>query len=508
MKLTSLSLVVVTALILSACNFGGGTPSATDTNAANPALLNVSALGLGIQALNGNEPFNKVGQTINVGYVVTNNGGTPLAGPVAILDTQGTVACPEVNTVGNADGSLDPTESITCTSSYVIAQADINNGSITRTATASAGGVSSEQVTVAISIVQNKSLSLTVTVAPTNYNQLGQTITYTYVAANNGNVTLGPSQFTVADELLGGQINCGPDTTILAPAETVTCTATYIVAQKDLSANTITNKATASGGGAGPSQTASVTVSNTNVVSNPSSSNLTPGATIQYTVVAGEWLIQIARCYGASYTEVRNANSQIANPNFISPGMVVTVPRIGSAGKIYGAPCVGTHTVQSGDTWESIAQKYNADVLVLQTVNSGGLSVGRVLKVPLNSAGATNPTSSATNTPNAAEPIRITIPAQSGATTVTGIVSPQGIVRYIVKVNQNEILDVKVTATAGEVALRVYQQGGSDLKPKDTTLTWSGTITNTGDYIIELTGVAGNANKNFTLEVNIVPITS
>ena len=498
-KLASLSIVTVLALILSACNIGGGTPN---TNAVDPALLNVSTLGLGIQALNGNEPFNKVGQTINVGYVVTNLGGTALAGPVAILDTLGTVTCPEVNTVGNANGSLDPTESITCTSIHVISQADINNGSITRTATASAVGVSSQQVTVAISIVQNRSLSLTVTVAPTNYNQLGQTITYTYVAANNGNVTLGPGQFTVADDRLGGQINCGANTTVLAPGETVTCGATYIVAQTDLSANTITNKATASGGGAGPSQIASATVNNTNVVNNPSSSNLTPGATIQYTVVAGEWLIQIARCYGADYKEVRNANLQIANPNAISPGMVVTVPRIGSAGKIYGAPCVGTHTVQSGETWESIAQKYNADVLVLQTVNSGGLSVGRVLKVPLNSAGVANPTS------GVAEPIRITIPAQSGATTLTGIVSPQGIVRYIVKVNQNEILDIKVTAPAGEVALRVYQQGGGDLKPKDTTLTWAGTITNTGDYVIELTGVAGTANKNFTLVVSIVPITS
>jgi len=498
MKLASLSLVIVTSMILSACNLGG-----TPTNATNPAVANVPALGLSIQALNGTEPFDKVGQTINLGYVVSNSGGTSLAGPVAILDTQGAVTCPEVNTVGNLDNSLDPNESITCTSDYVITQADLNNGAVTRTATASVGGVSSSQITVAFSMTQNRSLSLTVTADPTSYNQLGQSLTYTYVVKNNGNVSLGPSQFTVTDDRIGGQINCGADTTTLAPEETVTCTASYIVAQTDLNANAITNKATASGGDVGPSQTASATVNNTNVVTNPNppSSNLTPGSTIQYTVVAGEWLIQIARCYGADYKEVRNANSQIINPNIISPGMVVTVPRVGSVGNIYGSPCIGTHTVQSGDTWESIAQKYNADILVLQIVNPGGLSVGRVLKIPLNSAGGTS-------APPVVEPIRVTIPTNSNTATLLGVLSPQGSVSYIVKVNQNEILDVTVTAPAGEVAMRIYRQGGSDLKPRDTTLTWAGTIANSGDYIIELTGVSGSNNKNFTLVISVVPVTS
>jgi hypothetical protein len=79
----------------------------------------------------------------------------------------------------------------------------------------------------------------------------------------------------------------------------------------------------------------------------------------------------------------------------------VNVPNIGSAGKIYGPPCVATYTVQSGDTWNSIAQKYNADPGILRMVNSSTLSAGSVLKVPLNSADGvittTNSTSSASN---------------------------------------------------------------------------------------------------------------
>ncbi len=502
-KLTSLFVVMIVALILSACNLGG-----TTTNTNNPAVADIPALELSIQALNGTEPFNKVGQIIEMGYAVSNKGSASLAGPVAILDTSGAVACPEVNTVGNLDANLDPNESITCTSSYAITQADINTGSVTRTATASAGGVLSAQVTVSFNIVQSKDLSLTVTADPVSYSQLGQTITYTYVVKNIGNIILGPSQFTITDDHAGTQINCGADTTTLNPEETVTCTGAYIVAQTDLNANAITNNATAFGGEAVPSQPASATVNNTNVINNPSSSNLTPGSTIQYTVVAGEWLIQIARCYGADYREVRNANSQIANPSVISPGMVVTVPRIGSVGKIYGAPCVGTHTVQSGETWESIAQKYNADVLVLQTVNPGGLSVGRVLKVPLNSAGAVITIPNATSTPVSGEPTRVTLPTNSTSATLLGVLSPQGVVRYVVNVNQNDTLDVKVTAPAGEVAMRIYQQNGSDLKAKDTTLTWAGVIANTGDYVIELTGVAGENNKTFNLEISVIPAAS
>jgi LysM repeat protein len=116
------------------------------------------------------------------------------------------------------------------------------------------------------------------------------------------------------------------------------------------------------------------------------------GSTIKYQVVAGDWLWQIARCYGADPNKVIEANPQIADPAQISPNTTVTVPNIGSAGKIYGPPCVTTHTVQSGDTWNSIALKYNADLTVLQMVNSNTLTNGNVLKVPLNSAGITSPT--------------------------------------------------------------------------------------------------------------------
>ena len=98
----------------------------------------------------------------------------------------------------------------------------------------------------------------------------------------------------------------------------------------------------------------------------------------------GEWLWQIARCYGADPSKVSAANPP--KPGEISPSTTVIVPNIGSDGKIYGPPCVGTHTVQTGDTWETIALIYNADLEVLKMVNANTLTVGDELKVPLNSA--------------------------------------------------------------------------------------------------------------------------
>jgi LysM repeat protein len=116
-----------------------------------------------------------------------------------------------------------------------------------------------------------------------------------------------------------------------------------------------------------------------------------PGGTIQHTVAQDETVLEIARCYGASVEAILNANPQIdARDLPLFPPMVVTVPNAGSAGKIYGPPCGSIrYTVMAGDTWESIANRYNADVAVLQASNTGTLplTVGMQIRVPLNSAG-------------------------------------------------------------------------------------------------------------------------
>ncbi len=78
--------------------------------------------------------YSAVDEVIGYSYLVTNSGNVSLAGPVTVADDKATdESCPDVSTVGNGDGFLDPGESVTCTASYTITQADLNAGSVTAT---------------------------------------------------------------------------------------------------------------------------------------------------------------------------------------------------------------------------------------------------------------------------------------------------------------------------------------------------------------------------------------
>ena len=508
-KIIRFSMMSTLVLILAACNLSGtATPK---TNASISGDGTVSVVELLVQAQNATATFNTVGQVINYIYVVTNAGTAALAGPVIVTDDKVVVNCPNVNTVGNSDNNLDATEGLTCTSAYSITQADLDAGKVTSNATAKVGTIDSDKVTTVINMTPNKVLALTISPSPTTYNQAGQIITFSYTIKNTGVPTLGPAQFIVRDDHVAAPINCGAATTTLPTNQPLNCTANYTISQTDMSASQLTTNATASGGGAAVIQPASVTITNSNITTNPAPSNWTKHSTIFHNVVAGEWMLQIKRCYGANFSEMLKANPQVTNPARISPGMVLTIPNIGSDGNIYGPPCVGYYTVQSGDNWNSIAQKYNADIDVLQEANQIATPAnGSCIRVPLNSAGGNitqqpfslvpcNSSTTGTNpVPPPLTPIRINPPF-----TQSSNVSAQGKVRYVFNANQGQILNVRLAAPANEVTLAVFAVSGFSLKQQDTTLTWNGSIPSNGDYIIEIVGVSGTSNKPYTLEVSL-----
>jgi len=386
--------IISVVWILAACNFGTSVPP-QETN-ATPVTGGLGILDANLvltaQALNAGDTFNTVGQVINYSYSLSNNSpSASFAGPILINDNKVGVTCPALNTIGNLNDTLDPAEIITCTGSYTITQADLDAGKAVNIASASVnnGATTSNVVTVEVAMVQTKALVLTAAADPTTYNQVGQVITLTYVILNNGTVDIGPTQFSVSDSLISSVINapfnCGPAGAILPPNGLINCDAPYTITQADLSVASLTSTATATDGLI--TTDAVTTVITNNSTTQPPSSGLTPGTTIQHKVVKGEWLIQIARCYGAEYVSVRKANPQIWNPAVIFAGQVVSVPNIGSKGTIYGPPCVVFHTAVAGDTWQSIATQYNARLDVLQEVNPGGLFTGAQIKVPINSAG-------------------------------------------------------------------------------------------------------------------------
>jgi len=383
-RIFRIAFLVTTVLIIIACSIPG---CGTQNNIVTNPTPTVVSLAIQPQT----QSFNAVGQTITYNYVVTNTGTSRLAGPVTISDNKMiVVTCPNLNTVGNKNDSLDNAESITCTGSYVTTQADINNGAITNTATATVGGQTSNQATATVKVQLTPVLSLTVSASPTTYTQANQNITFSYTITNTGPTPLGPAQFVVSDTRFPNPLNCGPNTTTLATGQSVPCQNVYTTTSTDASQSNSTSTATASGAGAGTAQPVTVVITNPTIPSyGTPAANITPGSMVTHVVTPGDWMLQISRCYGTSFSAVATANPQITDPNVIYPANIVRVPNVGSVGRIYGPPCMIWYTVVSGDSWQSIATKYNAAVDVLKAANPAvsNPTAGIKIKVPVNSAG-------------------------------------------------------------------------------------------------------------------------
>ena len=373
------TLAIITALVLSACTL---TSTPTPPEDPNTILLDgtASALELVVSA-DTSTPFNTVNQIVTYNYLIRNTGGRLLFGPARVTDDKAATTCADIATVGNADANLDPLEEITCTGTYAITQADLDAGSVTNNATATVGGTTSNLFSYLVNMTKNPALTLSKAANPTSYSQAGQVITYTYVILNSGNAILdGP--FSVADDKTS--VTCPlADDGFLSQNEAMSCTATYTITQADLVAGQVTNNASASNG----------TITSANVAYTLNRSGTVPppvpppvqGGSRQHTVVKGEWLWQIARCYGADPKEVMNANPQLFHPARLLPDMILTVPNVGSKGPVLGPPCIHWYKVASGDTWAIIAHAYNADINFIQRVdvNPRGLVPGIEVRVPV-----------------------------------------------------------------------------------------------------------------------------
>ena len=111
--------------------------------------------------------------------------------------------------------------------------------------------------TASVNIGLAAALELTKSVAPSSFSAAGQSLTYTYVIRNTGTTTSVDGPFTVTDSkpltvlgvsyAAGTPFPCGAGP--LAPDATTSCTATYITTASDVTADTVSNSATASGSG-------------------------------------------------------------------------------------------------------------------------------------------------------------------------------------------------------------------------------------------------------------------
>jgi uncharacterized repeat protein (TIGR01451 family) len=155
---------------------------------------------------------------------------------------------------GGPIASLAPgaSDSTTFTAAHTITQADLDAGAFTNTAVVTGRApngstVSDDDDANVEGPKTGGSISLIKTANPTAYTQVGDQITYTFTATNDGLFTL--TSVEIEDLLPGlSALVCSPNQpTTLSPGETITCTATYQVTLSDIDTGEIENTAFATG---------------------------------------------------------------------------------------------------------------------------------------------------------------------------------------------------------------------------------------------------------------------
>lgn len=236
------------------------------------------------------------GQAITYTFVATNTGNVTLTG-VGIAESSftGTGTPPAVDCPAGPI-SLLPGQTLTCTATYTLTVADANAGSVHNTAIASAtnpagGTIESAPASAVVSIAPLESLDLVKTATPLHLTGPDQTISYSFLVTNTGNVTvtgIGIDESAFSGSGSVSAIDCPAGAASLAPGDQVTCTATYETTQADVDAGFVSNTATATGTGPGGASVVSdPSTSRVPIVANP---NLTivKTASVSNVTAAGE----------------------------------------------------------------------------------------------------------------------------------------------------------------------------------------------------------------------------
>ncbi|HWR84860.1 MAG TPA: isopeptide-forming domain-containing fimbrial protein, partial [Rhodoglobus sp.] len=195
------------------------------------------------------------GDEIAYEFVVTNDGNVSVA-DVTIVEGEFTGDPAQLSDiVCDSAGPIAPDASVTCEATYTLTQADVDAGSVSNTATATAdapGSVTdpaSDASTAVVTIPAAAGLSLEKTVSETTTaDEAGETVTYLFDVSNTGNVTvdgiaIDERAFTGAGDPVA--IVCPDDS--LAPAGEMTCVGTYVLAQADVDAGGVDNTAAVTG---------------------------------------------------------------------------------------------------------------------------------------------------------------------------------------------------------------------------------------------------------------------
>ncbi|WP_329059918.1 DUF7507 domain-containing protein [Amycolatopsis sp. NBC_01480] len=198
------------------------------------------------------------GHVVAYRFVVTNTGNRTLTS-VAVRETAFT-GTGTMSVIGCPSRTLAPGQSVTCTATYTLTQADADAGSVTNTAEATGTPPQGDPVTsgpsqAKVTVPAKPGLSLVKSADPADEGHFhaGQTVTYSFVVTNTGNQTL--TDVTVRETAFSGTgqlspLSCpGGRATVasLAPGAQAVCTATYVLTQSDVDSGRVTNTAVATG---------------------------------------------------------------------------------------------------------------------------------------------------------------------------------------------------------------------------------------------------------------------
>ncbi len=172
----------------------------------------------------------------------TNTGNVTLGG-VTMEDPDAVLVDCDLDT----PATLAPNESLTCTFTMAVTQDQIDDGSILNTATSSGqlgdGPVVTDEGSAVVDIPPAPDVEVAKAVldAPPLLI-VGDVLDYTFTVTNVGNVTL--TGITLTDSLPGVTPEC--PAVALAPGESLTCTASYVLTQADTLDAALVNEVTAS----------------------------------------------------------------------------------------------------------------------------------------------------------------------------------------------------------------------------------------------------------------------
>ncbi|MHA6765224.1 beta strand repeat-containing protein [Streptacidiphilus sp. PAMC 29251] len=450
--------------------------SATVTATANPALLVVKSVDA--------TQLSVAGQVLHYSFVVTNSGNVTLHG-VTVTETafSGSGTAPVISCPAGA-ASLAPGVSVTCTASYTVTQTDIDTGRVSNTAISTGTPPSGPPVTappssVTVPNVPAPSISVVKSAAPTTVTAAGQSVAYSFLVTNTGNVTL--HGVTVADTAFSGTgpapvITCPAGAAAMAPGVSVTCTASYPVTQPDINAGKVTNTAVATGTPpTGPA-----------VHSAPSSATVTATAAPALTVVKS-----------AVPTTVTAAGQTVDYSFLVTNTGNVTLSGVTVAETAFSG--TGTKPVISCPAGAaSLAPGVSVSCTASYTVTQADVDAGRVTNTahatgtPPTGPAVDSPPSNATVTATAAP--ALTLVKSAAPTTVTAAGQTVDYSFLVTNTGNVTLTDVTVTETAfsgtGPAPVVTCPAGAASLAPGTS-------VTCTGSYAVTQADInAGQITNN------------